>query len=404
MSTAALPANDIAVQLHGVGKRFGHTIALHSIDLAIRKGEFFSLLGPSGCGKTTTLNLIGGFESASQGRLLIDGQAMQDVPPHRRPVNTVFQNYALFPHMSVAENVEFGLRMKQVGKAQRQRAAADMLKLVSLQGYEQRRPAQLSGGQRQRVALARALVNQPSVLLLDEPLGALDLKLRKQMQTELTRIQRQVGITFVYVTHDQEEAMAMSDRIAVMAEGCLLQVGTPAQIYTAPSCREVMEFIGSVNTLQGQMARPGAHDGAAGSAPAWVELPGLGAAPIRDGAAHAPGAPVSVLVRPERVKLASAPRPGALAGHIEKIAHLGFVTHRSVRLADGQLIMSYRLNDMDTEPAGEASRDQPTGPAPVWCWWEPADALAFPAGAAASIHPHTAGARNAPHEPARKAS
>jgi spermidine/putrescine transport system ATP-binding protein len=211
-----------AVELRAVGKAFGQVMALRDVSLAIRKGEFLSLLGPSGCGKSTTLNLIGGFEDATEGEVLIDGVEVGGTPPHLRPVNTVFQSYALFPHMSVAENVEFGLRMKCVAPAERARARAEMLRMVSLDGYADRRPAQLSGGQRQRVALARALINHPSVLLLDEPLGALDLNLRKQMQAELTRLQRQVGITFVYVTHDQEEAMAMSDRIAVMDGGRLL--------------------------------------------------------------------------------------------------------------------------------------------------------------------------------------
>ena len=247
-----------AVELRDVGKRFGSVVALDGVDLAIRKGEFFSLLGPSGCGKTTTLNLIGGFETVSRGTLLIDGQPMGDTPSHARPVNTVFQSYALFPHMSVADNVGFGLRMKKVPRPERRRAVEEMLRLVSLEGYEERRPAQLSGGQRQRVALARALINHPSVLLLDEPLGALDLKLRKQMQAELTRLQRRVGITFVYVTHDQDEALSMSDRIAVMDRGRVLQVGTPAEIYGDPADRFVMEFIGSPNVFAGRVERLGA--------------------------------------------------------------------------------------------------------------------------------------------------
>ena len=246
-----------AVELRDVGKRFGSVVALDRVDLVIRKGEFFSLLGPSGCGKTTTLNLIGGFETVSRGTLLIDGQPMGDTPSHARPVNTVFQSYALFPHMSVADNVGFGLRMKKVPRPERRRAVEEMLRLVSLEGFEERRPGQLSGGQRQRVALARALINHPSVLLLDEPLGALDLKLRKQMQAELTRLQRRVGITFVYVTHDQDEAMSMSDRIAVMDRGRVLQVGTPAEIYRDPADRFVMEFIGSPNVFAGRVERLG---------------------------------------------------------------------------------------------------------------------------------------------------
>ncbi|MGH8796292.1 MAG: ABC transporter ATP-binding protein, partial [Caldimonas sp.] len=243
-------AAGIAVELRRVTKAFGTTVALDGIDLTIRKGEFFSLLGPSGCGKTTTLNLIGGFETATCGTLLIDGAAVQDTPAHARPVNTVFQSYALFPHMNVAANVEFGLRMKKVPRPERQRAVAEMLRMVSLEGFDERRPSQLSGGQRQRVALARALVNRPSVLLLDEPLGALDLKLRKLMQAELTRIQRQVGITFVYVTHDQEEALAMSDRIVVMRAGQVAQVGSGWEIYRSPVSRYVADFIGEANLIQ----------------------------------------------------------------------------------------------------------------------------------------------------------
>jgi spermidine/putrescine transport system ATP-binding protein len=270
-----------AVELRDVGKRFGSVVALDTVDLAIRKGEFFSLLGPSGCGKTTTLNLIGGFETASRGTLLIDGQPMGDTPSHARPVNTVFQSYALFPHMSVADNVGFGLRMKKVPRPERRRAVEEMLRLVSLEGFEERRPGQLSGGQRQRVALARALINHPSVLLLDEPLGALDLKLRKQMQAELTRLQRKVGITFVYVTHDQDEALSMSDRIAVMDRGRVLQVGTPAEIYGDPADRFVMEFIGSPNVFAGRVERLG--DGEAD-----VAIPGVCAHATPAGSEWAP--------------------------------------------------------------------------------------------------------------------
>ena len=298
-----------AVELRDVGKRFGSVVALDRVDLVIRKGEFFSLLGPSGCGKTTTLNLIGGFETVSRGTLLIDGQPMGDTPSHARPVNTVFQSYALFPHMSVADNVGFGLRMKKVPRPERRRAVEEMLRLVSLEGFEERRPGQLSGGQRQRVALARALINHPSVLLLDEPLGALDLKLRKQMQAELTRLQRRVGITFVYVTHDQDEAMSMSDRIAVMDRGQILQVGTPAEIYRDPADRFVMEFIGSPNVFAGRVERLGEGE-------AHVAIPGVGAVRVGHGGSGLEiGAAAVVLVRPERVRLAraAARRAGRLA-------------------------------------------------------------------------------------------
>ena len=368
--SAARAGDPPAVELRGVTKRFGTTTALESIDLTIAKGEFFSLLGPSGCGKTTTLNLIGGFESTSSGTLLIDGQPVQDIPAHARPVNTVFQSYALFPHMSVADNVEFGLRMKGVPKAERRRAALEMLKMVSLAGYEDRRPSQLSGGQRQRVALARALVNRPAVLLLDEPLGALDLKLRKQMQLELTRLQRQVGITFVYVTHDQEEALAMSDRIAVMDHGRILQIGTPAEIYGAPANRGVMEFIGSVNALEGRIASIGAGR-------ATVTLEGVGPMAAHTEAPAAVGDAVAVLVRPERIRMsATAPAANApaLAGTLEKIAPLGFVTHCTVQLSNQAEVLVFRLNNPDgsgSEIFAEGQR--------VFLWWDYSDGRMFPA-------------------------
>jgi spermidine/putrescine transport system ATP-binding protein len=362
-----------AVELCQVSKSFGSVVALDGVDLAIRKGEFFSLLGPSGCGKTTTLNLIGGFETASRGTLLIDGQPMGATPSHARPVNTVFQSYALFPHMSVADNVGFGLRMRKVPRPERRRAVEEMLRLVSLEGFEERRPGQLSGGQRQRVALARALINHPSVLLLDEPLGALDLKLRKQMQVELTRLQRQVGITFVYVTHDQEEALSMSDRIAVMDRGRVLQVGTPAEIYGDPADRFVMEFIGSPNVFMGRVAR------LAGGG-VEVELPGVGLVRGRDAGGLTAGAPVALLVRPERVRVSAGP-PGAaaapLTGHITKVADLGFLAHVFVRLPDGKDALAYRLNDAGAAAApGRLEEGQR-----VYLWWDEKDARVFHAGA-----------------------
>jgi spermidine/putrescine transport system ATP-binding protein len=361
-----------AVELRDVGKRFGSVVALDRVDLEIRKGEFFSLLGPSGCGKTTTLNLIGGFETASRGTLLIDGRPMGDTPSHARPVNTVFQSYALFPHMSVADNVGFGLRMKKVPRPERRRAVEEMLRLVSLEGFEERRPGQLSGGQRQRVALARALINHPSVLLLDEPLGALDLKLRKQMQAELTRLQRRVGITFVYVTHDQDEAMSMSDRIAVMDRGRVLQVGTPAEIYRDPADRFVMEFIGSPNVFAGRVERLG--DGEVD-----VAIPGVAVVRARQaGSGLGMGAAAAVLVRPERVRLSATP-PAApatpLPGQIAKIADLGFISHYFVRLADGQEVLAYRLNGVEGEAMDRFDEGQK-----VYLWWDEQDARAFAAG------------------------
>ena len=255
---------EIAVALQNVWKRFpgpaGETVvAVKDVSLKINDGEFFALLGPSGCGKTTTLRMIAGFELPTEGEIYIHGRAMGKTPPYQRPVNTVFQSYALFPHMTIGENVAFGLEMKKVSKTEAQQRVKEALEMVRLPGYERRKPKQLSGGQQQRVALARALVNRPEVLLLDEPLGALDLKLRKEMQIELKRLQREVGITFVFVTHDQEEALTMSDRIAVMSQGVALQVGDANDIYEHPNCKFVADFIGETNFLDGKIVEKDGH-------------------------------------------------------------------------------------------------------------------------------------------------
>ena len=242
---------DSVVVLDQVVKRFGSVVAVDKLTLEIRRGEFFSMLGPSGCGKTTTLRMIGGFETPTEGVVRLDGQDVTDLPAYKRNVNTVFQSYGLFPHLSVYENVAFGLRRKHVPAKEVERRVVEALELVSLAGYGKRRRSQLSGGQQQRVALARALVNRPQVLLLDEPLGALDLKLRKQMQLELKRIQKEVGITFVFVTHDQEEAMTISDRIAVMNNGRIEQLGRPEDVYERPTTVFVAEFLGASNLLDG---------------------------------------------------------------------------------------------------------------------------------------------------------
>ena len=244
----------VAVRLERVEKRYGDVIAVDGIDLDVRDGEFFSMLGPSGSGKTTTLRMIAGFEQPTSGRVVLHGRDVTGVPPFERDVNTVFQDYALFPHMSVGDNVGYGLMVRKVGKASRKTQVADALRMVRLEGYENRKPAQLSGGQRQRVALARALVNRPRVLLLDEPLGALDLKLREDMQIELKQIQQQVGITFVYVTHDQGEALTMSDRLAVFNNGRIEQLGAPAEVYERPATRFVAGFVGTSNLLTGDVA------------------------------------------------------------------------------------------------------------------------------------------------------
>jgi spermidine/putrescine transport system ATP-binding protein len=302
MTTTTLAGNgvprDAVIQLDRVVKRFGRYVAVHDAHFTIGRGEFFSLLGPSGCGKTTTLRMIAGFEQPTDGRILLEGQDVSRVPPYRRNVNTVFQHYALFPHMSVYDNVAFGPRCRKLEPPEVERRVRALLAVVRLTDFAERRPAQLSGGQQQRVALARALVNYPSALLLDEPLGALDLKLRQVMQIELKRIQREVGITFIYVTHDQEEALTMSDRIAVMNEGRVEQIGPPQEIYHSPASVFVANFIGTANLLPGVVTRV-AGDRAS------VKVAGDGEVSLPAGAdPMAPGAAVTVMVRPERLRLA----------------------------------------------------------------------------------------------------
>ena len=244
------PQADVDVRVIGLRKRYGDVTAVDGVDLEIRRGEFFTMLGPSGSGKTTTLRVIAGFEQPDEGTVELRGRDVSRLPPYARDVNTVFQDYALFPHMTVQENVEYGLRVKKVPREERRRRAAEALELVRLGGYGGRKPAQLSGGQRQRVALARALVNSPQALLLDEPLGALDLKLRQELQVELKRIQQELGITFVYVTHDQEEALTMSDRLAVFNDGRIEQIGTPAEVYEHPASEFIAGFVGVSNVLE----------------------------------------------------------------------------------------------------------------------------------------------------------
>ena len=285
---------DDVIVLDGVHKAFGTFVAVEQADFAIRRGEFFSLLGPSGCGKTTLLKMIAGFELPTSGRIVLEGVDVSDVPPHKRNVNTVFQQYALFPHMSVFDNVSFGLRAKRVAAEETRRRAMEMLDVVRLAEFAGRRPAQLSGGQQQRVALARALVNLPSALLLDEPLAALDLKLREAMQIELKRIQREVGITFIFVTHDQGEALTMSDRIAVMSRGRVEQIGTPEEIYAAPASIFVAGFIGSANLLPGSLEA--ARDGVA-----HVRLDSGLLVDVAGPTEARTGDPVTVMLRPERL-------------------------------------------------------------------------------------------------------
>jgi spermidine/putrescine transport system ATP-binding protein len=288
---------DSDVRLDRVTKRFADTTAVDDLTLDIRRGEFFSLRGPSGCGKTTTLRMIGGIEDPSAGVIYLCGQDLTKLPPYRRDINTVFQSYALFPHLDVYENVAFGLRRKRVARSEVERRVKEALRLVDLPGFERRKQHQLSGGQQQRIALARALVNHPQVLLLDEPLGALDLKLRKQMQLELKRIQLEVGITFLYVTHDQEEAMTMSDRIAVMRFGKIEQIGPPEEIYERPATEFVAGFLGASNLLDGTVE--GTDDGRMS-----VRLVTGDVIAVQGAQADGAGGTVKVGVRPEKIKLA----------------------------------------------------------------------------------------------------
>jgi spermidine/putrescine transport system ATP-binding protein len=344
----AVPDEDglAAIELVSVEKEFsagGHDVRdVEHIDLEIAEGEFFSLLGPSGCGKTTTLRMIAGFEEPSKGQILLHGRDMVGVPPFRRDVNMVFQAYALFPHMDVFENVAFGLRRKKVDKDEIRRRVGEALALVELEGREKRKPRQLSGGQQQRVALARALVNRPRALLLDEPLGALDLKLRQAMQLELKRIQREVGITFVYVTHDQEEALTMSDRLVVMNAGRIEQLGSPRELYEHPATRFVANFIGTSNILTGRLERRG---------DAWA-LDGLGPDQrvlVADVVHAREGQDVELAVRPEKIVLRTEQDPpppdrSALRVKVAEIVYLGTSTQYRTVTDGGDVVAVYRQN------------------------------------------------------------
>ncbi|HUO46342.1 MAG TPA: ABC transporter ATP-binding protein [Acidimicrobiia bacterium] len=326
------------VRLQGLVKSFGETMAVDNVDLEIESGEFFSLLGPSGCGKTTTLRLVAGFERPTAGRIEIDGEDMAATAPHLRPVNTVFQSYALFPHLDVADNVAFGLRYQNASKTETTRKVGAALELVQLTGMENRRPNQLSGGQQQRVALARALVLEPRVLLLDEPLGALDAKLRKALQIELKSLQEQIGITFIYVTHDQEEALTMSDRLAVMSNGLVEQVGGPAEVYERPVSAYVADFLGISNML-----------------PAQIETTDDGSCRIRigDGTVMAsghgfqPGA-ARVAIRPERIELCQpidSPPENRLNGRVERVVYAGALMQVLVRLDGSDTVQALVTNN-----------------------------------------------------------
>jgi len=306
---------DDFIRISHVTKRFGEVAAVDDADFAIARGEFFSLLGPSGCGKTTLLRMIAGFEYPTEGAVLVDGSDITDLPPHKRPSNMVFQSYAIFPHLNVHDNIAYGLRKLGLERAALERRVAEALAMIKLEGFGLRRGDQLSGGQRQRVALARALILRPKVLLLDEPLGALDKRLREAMQIELRQLQKSVGITFVFVTHDQEEALSMSDRIAVMSASKVLQIAEPRTLYEAPSCREVADFIGTMNFFDATVASPETLD--AGP---------LGT--LRTATPHPLGTPVLVAVRPEKIVVSQ--DEGPIKGTVAASAYLGERNHIQV--------------------------------------------------------------------------
>ena len=356
-----------AVELTGVTKRYGAVTAVDDLHLHVAAGEFLSLLGPSGCGKTTTLRMLAGFEQPDDGIIRISGAEVQGVPPHKRDVNTVFQHYALFPHMTVAENVGYGLRQKGVEKTELRRRVGEALEMVKMTKLAGRKPRQMSGGQQQRVALARALVNQPSVLLLDEPLGALDRKLRQEMQIELKLLQREVGITFVFVTHDQEEALSMSDRIAVMLDGHIEQLADPDTIYDHPVSAFVAGFIGQQNFFRGT---------AAGDGSTVACEHGLEALAGKRAAGVEPGRAALVAVRPEAVEVRPqdpGPRPNVLAGTLAGLAHLGD-TVQFVVMADGP---QGAKEIISRQPRHGAPKLEPGQP--VWCTWEQHLTHVFPA-------------------------
>jgi len=364
--------SDIAVEMRDVVKQFpspggGVINAVDHLTLEIYEGEFFSLLGPSGCGKSTTLRMLAGFERPTSGEIYIKDQLMGATPPYARPVNMVFQNYALFPHMTVFQNVAFGLEMEHVPRAEIRRRVEEALELVRLPGMGARRSTQLSGGQQQRIALARALVKRPAVLLLDEPLGALDLKLRKEMQLELKALQQQVGITFVYVTHDQEEALTMSDRIAVMSQGRALQIGTPTEIYERPNCRFVADFIGETNFLEGILVQV-----KGGQATVDVKE-GIQVTGLPQGDLHV-GQKVVVSVRPEKIRLLTE-KPSlninCFPARIQAMTYIGPDTRLVVRLSPSLTMSVWEQNRLSTlDPSAYFTRGEE-----VWVTWLPDNAL-----------------------------
>lgn len=329
------------ISFQNVTKRFADFTAVNNLSLDIYEREFFALLGASGCGKSTLLRMLAGFETPTSGRILLDGQDLSGIPPYKRPVNMMFQSYALFPHMTVEANIAFGLKQDGMPKAAIAERVAEMLKLARLEQFAKRKPHQLSGGQRQRVALARSVAKRPKVLLLDEPLGALDKKLREATQFELMDLQQDLGLTFVVVTHDQEEAMTMADRIAIMDKGQVMQVATPAEIYEAPASRFVADFVGSVNLLEGKVAsRTGNSVVISGGSGAQISVENAGEA--------APGADVAFAIRPEKIRVSSKPPAeahlNAMQGEVWDLAYLGDMTVYHIKLDDGQVVKASALN------------------------------------------------------------
>lgn len=355
------------VELRQVLKVFNNDTVVRGVDLGIRRGEFFSILGPSGCGKTTLLRMIAGFEEPSSGEVLIRGQLMNRTPAYRRPVNTVFQSYALFNHLTVWENVAFGLRLQKLNKAEIQKRVDESLKLVKMDAFGKRFPAQLSGGQQQRVALARALVNRPAVILLDEPLGALDLKLRKEMQMELSNLHRELGLTFVMVTHDQEEALSLSDRIAVMNQGRLEQIDSPERIYRQPKTPFVADFIGDTNLFHGKIE--GFY-----SSTLWVLTDNdlkVKAHPLESNDRFTSG-PVIISIRPEKIRVSLTPfsdEVNCFEGRLRNVMYLGTHLHYVVELASGDRLTIMQPSSLSARPSADT---------PIYVAWKAEDCLALP--------------------------